>query len=405
MNILGKIVDGVHQLFSSSYRAKRATEELFDACYHGTFSEEKLKKLLKRGADINARNPLDSNKTPCMLVARHGNADTLEMLIKNGAKINQKDEYGRTECMLAAMGGRNDNIRVLAKHNANLDEQDEKGDTACMIAVSNKHIETAKVLADELNANLNIRNNDGDTVCAQFADLGYDDLIFEWIKTGRITCVDKKAFIKMAANGRTDIVNAFVGVGSVDIQTKNEACKKAASNGRTDTVDVLVKMDIDDVAKDAAFIEAASNGYTDTVILLHHSGVHPNARDNDNVTACIRAAQNGHTETVTVLVKDLGEDINIVGGTMWHRSACLAAVRNKYYDTVLAVAELGGDIYKRDKDGLSTVDYLKYYGVPVDEVVNAAGKYKAEHPDANNGNTKEKLVRIPLPPKNTYGTH
>lgn len=56
--------------------------------------------LLKRGANINARNHL--SKTPLLLAVENGFEEIAEFLIKKGANINVSDSKGNTALHLAA---------------------------------------------------------------------------------------------------------------------------------------------------------------------------------------------------------------------------------------------------------------------------------------------------------------
>lgn len=59
--------------------------------------------LIKNGADVNAKN--EYGETPLHLAASNEYDNMVEFLIKNGADINAKTERGNTPLQYAARGG------------------------------------------------------------------------------------------------------------------------------------------------------------------------------------------------------------------------------------------------------------------------------------------------------------
>jgi ankyrin repeat protein len=55
---------------------------------------EALKLCIEKGGDVNARNSM--GLTPVMGAANRGSDDILEFLVKQGAKLDVKDNEGRT---------------------------------------------------------------------------------------------------------------------------------------------------------------------------------------------------------------------------------------------------------------------------------------------------------------------
>ena len=57
------------------------------------------------------------------IASNYGNIEIVEYLIKNGARIDDQDEYGSTPIHYAATKGNLDVIKVLHKHGADLNKQ------------------------------------------------------------------------------------------------------------------------------------------------------------------------------------------------------------------------------------------------------------------------------------------
>lgn len=52
-----------------------------------------VKKLIALGADVNA---FSGGKTPLMFAARFNNVEMIKLLVANGARLVEKDKYGKT---------------------------------------------------------------------------------------------------------------------------------------------------------------------------------------------------------------------------------------------------------------------------------------------------------------------
>lgn len=103
-----------------------------------------LKALIEKGANIHAKN--DQGYRAVTLAARHGHADALQVLIENGADIEEtyKD---LTPVMLAATHGHTEALRVLIENGAEI-ETTHKGLTPVMLATKHGHANALRVLIE-----------------------------------------------------------------------------------------------------------------------------------------------------------------------------------------------------------------------------------------------------------------
>jgi len=86
-------------------------EKLFDASIEGQLDIVKL--LIKAGADINAKN--EYGDTPLIVASRYNQMDIVKLLIKAGADINIKNKGGNTALMIAFRYGYEDIVDLLLK--------------------------------------------------------------------------------------------------------------------------------------------------------------------------------------------------------------------------------------------------------------------------------------------------
>ncbi|CAD8092465.1 unnamed protein product [Paramecium sonneborni] len=77
------------------------------ACIGGHL--ETVQILLKNGAQIN--QPGQFKMTPLIIASAYGHYDLVKYLIEQGAKVLSKDKYGRSSCIMAA---RNGNLKILS---------------------------------------------------------------------------------------------------------------------------------------------------------------------------------------------------------------------------------------------------------------------------------------------------
>jgi hypothetical protein len=136
-----------------------------------------VRQLLMAGANPNMRVPchtalipgygvsfwhLDGEITLLMLSRV---AEVSKLLIEYGARINEKDNYGRTALMIAAFldNNYNDNniiTKLLLRNGANVNIQNNTGQTALHFAIYVWNIEAIELFIHN-NVNVNVRDHKG----------------------------------------------------------------------------------------------------------------------------------------------------------------------------------------------------------------------------------------------------
>jgi ankyrin repeat protein len=74
------------------------------------------KRLIDRGANINARTVIDDNFTPLMIAAYNGNLAIVNLLLSAGADTSPHDVTGRTAATIAEKRGHRDVFSTLSNH-------------------------------------------------------------------------------------------------------------------------------------------------------------------------------------------------------------------------------------------------------------------------------------------------
>jgi len=86
-----------------------------------------LQMLIENGADVNQETPLG---TPLMSASTSDwNADMVDILLKSGAKINQQDKNGRTALFYAQIFNCNEILKMLLQAGADITIKDKNGKT------------------------------------------------------------------------------------------------------------------------------------------------------------------------------------------------------------------------------------------------------------------------------------
>ena len=235
-----------------------------------------VQALLKRGADVNARNSLAM--TPLIIAAASGQPDVMQVLMQAGAEIEPATPYG-TPLTFASMDGIVPEIQLLLAKGANPDPSRPDGITVLMML---SRTGPAMMVSELLKrgAKVNARDNWGATPLDFAARAGN-------LEAGQLL-LDSGALVDSADNaGWTPLMHA-------------------AATGHADFVQMLLRKGANVNARDAKgrsvlMLAATYGDYPDTVRALIAGGANPQATDIVRRTALSLAALHGHTETAAAL--------------------------------------------------------------------------------------------------------
>lgn len=119
------------------------TGQLMNAVQYGG-SVETIKLLLKKGADLNAKD--NDGWHPLQLAAKRGDVEIVRLLLENGAKVNATNDYGATALESAAYRGYVDIVKLLVENGANVNAKDKYKLTPLMLAAENGNTNAIKLL-------------------------------------------------------------------------------------------------------------------------------------------------------------------------------------------------------------------------------------------------------------------
>ena len=102
-------------------------------------------------------------KTCLHTASYNGHLDICRLLLDKGAQLEAKDRYGNTPLHRAADRGHVEIVRLLCDRGSDVEARDISGWRPLHDAASNGRITVVKELVEERNAEINARDNDGDT--------------------------------------------------------------------------------------------------------------------------------------------------------------------------------------------------------------------------------------------------
>jgi len=134
------------------------TTPLHWAVYNG--DAEQVRSLIKSGADVNARN--DYGSTPLTEAAETGNVDIIGQLLKAGADPQSSNDDGQTALMILARTSNTAAADLLLKHRAKVNAAEKwRGQTALMWAAAEQQPDMVKLLIRH-GADVNARSTVND---------------------------------------------------------------------------------------------------------------------------------------------------------------------------------------------------------------------------------------------------
>ena len=135
--------DNGNKQSEQSKRPAMSDKDFVNLCKSGNVSE--IEEAINNGANVNAK---DHGTTPLMGVLQCGVelTELAELLIKKGADVNAKDNFGNTVLMRPAIRNYTKTAELLIKYGADINAKNNCGFTALMWAASKGCTGTANLL-------------------------------------------------------------------------------------------------------------------------------------------------------------------------------------------------------------------------------------------------------------------
>ncbi|XP_033028359.1 ankyrin repeat and protein kinase domain-containing protein 1 isoform X2 [Lacerta agilis] len=317
---------------------------------------EKVKFLLKQGADVNER--IACGYTPLILAVQKRSLETIVLLIQNGADVNMADEDNWSPLHFVAQNGDDRIARLLLDHKANVDTRELDGWTPLHLASQNNFENVVRVLLSR-QADPNAQENEGRTALHMAACYGHIKLVKMLASQG--ADLEKKQRnlrtpLHLAVEkGKFRVVQYLlkngVEVNSLD-QNHYSALHMAVVKGKYLICEKLIKYGaIVDLRTDKGWTPlhlASIEGYVDIIHLLVDNHGKVNARGSLDWTPLHLAARYSEAGAVSELLRS-GADPNAAENLGW--TPLHLSVQRGAFLSILNLLEHKADVNIRNKVG------------------------------------------------------
>uniref|UniRef100_A0A8D8SAP2 Poly [ADP-ribose] polymerase n=1 Tax=Cacopsylla melanoneura TaxID=428564 RepID=A0A8D8SAP2_9HEMI len=362
-----------------------------------------VEMLVRKGAHLNEKNK--ELLAPLHIAADMGHLDILDTLLRLGAKVNAVDVLGQTALHRCAREDKTPALRVLLSHQADTSVVSLLGYTALQVASENcqKLLEEPPSVLD-LESQLLEASKGGDTSVVTRLLTQYPHIVNCRDLDGRHSTPLHFA----AGYNRVGVVEYLLAHGA-DVHSKDKGglvpLHNACSYGHYEVTEMLVKhganVNVADLWKFTPLHEAAAKGKADIVRLLLQHGADPSKKNRDGATpldlvregdqdvsdllrgnsALLDAAKKGNLARVTKLLTV--ENINCRDAQGRNSTPLHLAAGYNNVDVAELLLEKGADVNAQDKGGLIPLHNASSYGhldiaallIKHKTVVNATDKW------------------------------
>lgn len=313
--------------------------------------------LLKKGAYINLR--CNYGNTALNLSCSNGQDSIAKFLLDNGADINLGDTEGCSPLYNAAQNGHDSTVELLLKNGADFNSYNKYGFNPLYVAVQNGHNRVVQVLLDH-GANINVCSKYHDTPLNIASSQKKDSTVELLINRGadvNSSCQGTVPLAKACQKGHYEIVQLLLHKGAnINLCGEDGASPLyiACENGHKNIVQFLLETGaMINLCKNngaSPLLIACQNGQESTVEHLLKNGADVNSCMNDRVSPLYVACQNQNDNIVQILLEN-GAGINVckTNGTSPLYKAC----QTKKDSTVQILLEHGADINLCDEYGIN----------------------------------------------------
>ena len=328
---------------------------------NGFCNKKALQKIIQQGVNVNFVN--NRSETALLLSCYTAQAESINLLLENGADPNISDAYSYT-CLHAAVNGccPNETLQEIINHNAQLDVQDNDRKTALWLACRYKKQDFIKILLSN-RSNPNFADYNGYT-CLHAAVIGrcsknivsilldhYADVNVR-DKSGNVT-----ALMIACQNGNKNVINILLNAGADPNITDDDgySCLHCAVENDccTEILQAIIHYGGDVNAtgfhNGTALMIACRKRNKDAINVLLNAGTDPKVTDINGNTCLHCAARNDCCTEVLQAIISHGGDVNATG--FHNKTALMNSCTNRNKDAIKILLDAGTDPNITDING------------------------------------------------------
>lgn len=292
----------------SNFRNEQGESILHLAIREG--DEFLVQLLINNGANIN--NPDNNGTTPLMYAIYLNYTNMVIALLDHGAKIELKDKDGSTALHYASDRNRKDLVELLLDRGADINAVREDGLTPLSIA-SLKGSQSVIRLLIEKGADLEIKHKNGQTALNLALKNGFGDIAEILIEKGAdihtIDSYGNNILYVAAYGGCYDIVKFLLEQKGFDPDLQNKKTLQtplfsAADQGHVKVMELLIekgaKVDTKDIKNETPLYFACDKGQIDALVFLLEHGATESV-SNSGATLFSTAQGHGYKDIEAIL--------------------------------------------------------------------------------------------------------
>ncbi len=325
--------------------------------------------VLEEGADVNDSSPY--NYTALTHAADKGHADIVKILVERVTDVNHIGSALRSDARKAHMPI----VRMLLGK-CSLEDRLICWNILLFVAASNSGDIAVVKTAIEEGADVNNADEEGWTVLMRAAGEGHAAIVEILLDNGaNIDATNKynqTALMRAASQGCTNVVEILLKRSpNFNVRERDDrytAIMESARHGHTDIFKILLERGayFDSADEEEVFRNSARDGHRDIVDIILERGVNIDARDFSGQTALIKAARCGRKGIVELLL-DRGADVDARGKE--GHTALTEAVDSGNMDTAKILLNAGADVNLTGRYGKTALCILANFSRIPDMVV------------------------------------
>ncbi|KAL9118912.1 MAG: hypothetical protein Q9187_004534 [Circinaria calcarea] len=308
---------------------------LQDACLYGAAANGEaatVQLLLRRGAKIEAVDP-HGGVTALDKAAANGHEAVVWLLLQKGANIEAVDIDESTPLHKAARNGHEAIVRLLIQKGANIEAVDGHKSTPLHTAAASGHEDVVQLLLEK-GANIEAVGVHKSTPLHTAAARGHEDVVQLLLEKGanvEAVYIDESTPLHKAALFGHEAVVRLLVQKEADIEAvddhKSTPLHTAAASGHEDVVQLLVEkganLEAVGVYKRTSLYIASAGGHETIVRLLLEHGANVEPLDDKESTPLHELASCGHKAIARLLLEHGAniEAVDVHKNTPLHRAA------------------------------------------------------------------------------------